>query len=168
MGNDTFVKAYRNVHDSFVAKIALFDTLLQKLSEHLNGSDARYDADSDWFHIGNRGTGIFTSDYKKMVGAAEAFSDISDILLGKSSGSTPQEPREPSGSTTVRLGDVDGDGDVTSGDARLALRASVKLEKQIVKGAAAFTAADVNKDGVVGSDDARKILRVSVKLETFA
>ncbi|MBQ6066342.1 MAG: dockerin type I repeat-containing protein [Clostridia bacterium] len=65
------------------------------------------------------------------------------------------------------LGDVDGDGNITSADARLALRASVKLEKEIVEGTAAFKAADVNKNGIIGSDDARTILRVSVKLETF-
>ena len=68
---------------------------------------------------------------------------------------------------TVSLGDVDGNGKVESADARLALRASVKLEPEIVVGTAAYTAADVNKDGIVGSDDARTILRVSVKLETF-
>ena len=65
------------------------------------------------------------------------------------------------------LGDVDGNGKVESADARLALRASVKLEKDITEGTAAYTAADVNNDGKVGSDDARKILRVSVKLESF-
>ena len=65
------------------------------------------------------------------------------------------------------LGDVDGNGKVEAADARLALRASVKLEPDIVEGTAKFLAADVNKDGKVGSDDARTILRVSVKLETF-
>ena len=69
---------------------------------------------------------------------------------------------------TYTLGDVDGNGKIESADARLALRASVKLEKDIVEGTAKFLAADVNKDGKVGSDDARTILRVSVKLESFA
>ena len=68
--------------------------------------------------------------------------------------------------TSNKLGDVDGNGKVESADARLALRASVKLEN-IKSGTAKFKAADVNKDGKIGSDDARKILRVSVKLETF-
>ena len=168
MGNDSFVKAYKGVHDSFVSKIALFDTLLKALSKHLNGSSDRYDADGEWFYIGNRGTGIFTSDYKKMVGAAEEFSDISEKLLGASPSSSPETPKDPSDAMSRQSGDVDGDGNVTSGDARLALRASVKLEKDIVKGTAAYTAADVNQDGKVGSDDARKILRVSVKLESLA
>ena len=64
-------------------------------------------------------------------------------------------------------GDVNSDGKVGSDDARLTLRASVRLER-ITKGSAAFTAADVNRDGVIGSDDARNVLRGSVGLENLA
>ena len=64
------------------------------------------------------------------------------------------------------LGDVDLDGEVTSGDARLALRASVKLE-DYAPGSQQFLAADVDKNGAIESSDARTILRVSVKLESF-
>ena len=66
----------------------------------------------------------------------------------------------------VSTGDVDGDGKITSADARLALRASVKLETYR-DGTAQFVSADVDKDGKITSADARTILRVSVKLETF-
>ena len=59
-------------------------------------------------------------------------------------------------------GDVDGDGTVSSGDARLALRASVRLENL---SKAAFVAADTDGDGAVTSADARVILRISVKLD---
>ena len=52
-------------------------------------------------------------------------------------------------------------------DARLALRASVKLEHYI-EGSAPYLAADVDHNGKIGSDDARMILRASVKLETLA
>ena len=62
-------------------------------------------------------------------------------------------------------GDVDGDGSVTSADARLALRTSVGLEKDITKGKAAYLAADADGDGEVTSGDARLILRASVGLE---
>ena len=62
-------------------------------------------------------------------------------------------------------GDVDGDGELTSADARLSLRASVGLEKDIVKGSAAYAAADADGDGEVTSGDARLILRASVGLE---
>ncbi len=60
------------------------------------------------------------------------------------------------------LGDVDNDGKVSAADARLALRASVGLEK--------FTeiqtkTADADKDGKVSAADARLILRASVGLE---
>ena len=63
-------------------------------------------------------------------------------------------------------GDVDGDGEVTSADARMALRGSVKLEN-IEKGTAAFAAADADGNGVLESGDARLILRASVKLEAL-
>ena len=64
--------------------------------------------------------------------------------------------------TIIVKGDNDGDGDVTSNDARFALRVSVELEEQtdwqkdasLVTGGASVT-----------SDDARKILRASVGLE---
>ncbi|MBQ6119758.1 MAG: hypothetical protein IJK98_11035 [Clostridia bacterium] len=69
--------------------------------------------------------------------------------------------------TTANLpGDVDGDGEVTSADARMALRGSVKLDN-FEKGTAAFTAADADGNGVLEAGDARLILRASVKLETL-
>jgi len=66
---------------------------------------------------------------------------------------------------TQKPGDVDGDNEITSADARLSLRASVGLEKDIVKGSAAYLAADADGDGEVTSGDARLILRSSVGLE---
>ncbi len=65
---------------------------------------------------------------------------------------------------TPVAGDVNLDGEVGSDDARLALRASVKLE---TLSADQTKCADANRDGEVGSDDARLILRASVKLETL-
>ena len=61
-------------------------------------------------------------------------------------------------------GDVDGDGGISSADARLALRRSVDLETY-AEGSPAFLACDVNGDGDVTSADARKILRAAVELE---
>ena len=66
--------------------------------------------------------------------------------------------------SAVTAGDVDGDGSVTSADARLALRASVKLETLSEDAA---KAADADRDGKITSADARLILRASVKLETL-
>ena len=76
---------------------------------------------------------------------------------------TSTDPDQP----TYTLGDVDGDNEITSGDARLALRASVKLEKY-EPGSAPFLAADADNNGTIESSDARTILRVSVKLDNFA
>ena len=64
-------------------------------------------------------------------------------------------------------GDADGDGKLTSADARLALRASVGLKEKgdVEKDSAAYLACDVDGDGKVTSADARLILRASVGLE---
>lgn len=67
------------------------------------------------------------------------------------------------------LGDVDADGSITSGDARLALRFSVGLGEQdhvIVNDPAddSFKAADFDQSGDISSGDARMILRTAVGL----
>ena len=61
-------------------------------------------------------------------------------------------------------GDVDGDGKISSADARLALRRSVNLET-FPEGSAQYLACDADGDGKVSSADARLILRASVGLE---
>ncbi|MBQ7962784.1 MAG: dockerin type I repeat-containing protein [Clostridia bacterium] len=61
------------------------------------------------------------------------------------------------------LGDVNGDNTVTSVDARLALRASAKLQ---VLDEGPFKRADINVDGKVTASDARTILRIAARLET--
>lgn len=61
-------------------------------------------------------------------------------------------------------GDVDGDGMLTPGDARFALRRAVGLETY-AKGTAKFLACDVDGDGDVTPGDARRILRAAVGLE---
>ena len=67
-------------------------------------------------------------------------------------------------------GDVDGNGKVESSDARLALRAAVRLSNEptdVTEGTAGYKAADYDKNGKVESSDARCILRVTVKLDPF-
>ena len=76
----------------------------------------------------------------------------------------PEKPDPEKPAIPDNLGDVDGNGVVESADARLALRASVKLE-DIKEGTDAFRAADIDGNGVIESSDARTILRLSVKLE---
>ena len=69
------------------------------------------------------------------------------------------------------LGDADGDGSITSADARLALRASVGLFEDgaavwdFSQGSRAFSAADCDGSGRIEAGDARTILRASVGLE---
>lgn len=64
----------------------------------------------------------------------------------------------------VVKGDADGSGDVTSNDARIALRVSVKLDSP---GNAVMAAVDVDNAAGVTSNDARLLLRTSVKLESL-
>ena len=59
---------------------------------------------------------------------------------------------------------MNGDGRITSADARLALRAAVGLE---TLDARQTLAADADGDGRVRSSDARLILRVAVGLAEF-
>lgn len=63
----------------------------------------------------------------------------------------------------LKKGDVNGDGSVTAGDARIALRASAKLT---TLDSAQKYVADVTGDGFVTAKDARMILRYSAKLIT--
>ncbi len=58
------------------------------------------------------------------------------------------------------LGDVDGNGKVTSADARLILRYSARLESMSDE-----KVADIDRNGRVNSADARLALRISAKLE---
>ena len=65
---------------------------------------------------------------------------------------------------TVKLGDVDFDGNITAADARLALRRAVELETY-APGSPEFIACDVDKADGVTAADARLILRAAVELE---
>jgi len=62
------------------------------------------------------------------------------------------------------LGDVDLDGDIDAGDARLALRQAVRLEHYTPE-SVNFINADVDFSGEITAEDARSILRVAVKLD---
>lgn len=67
------------------------------------------------------------------------------------------------GAVPYRPGDVDGDTQVTPADARLALRAAVKLQP-LESTSLAFVAADMDASGEIEPADARTILRISVGL----
>ncbi len=62
--------------------------------------------------------------------------------------------------TSVFYGDIDGDGQITTKDAQLALRVAAGLE--VVEDAELFKCGDVNSDGSITVYDARQILRSCV------
>ncbi len=101
-----------------------------------------------------------------MPGAANLTFTLEGTKLKTAAAVTVPMP-ESSSEPDFTPGDVNNDGKVGSDDARLALRASVKLEPEITAGSASYKAADYNNDGTVKSEDARAILRVSVKLDPF-
>lgn len=61
-------------------------------------------------------------------------------------------------------GDLNGDREVTSADARICLRAAAKLESLTEE---QRLAADIYGDGEISARNARKILRVAAKLDIF-
>ena len=65
------------------------------------------------------------------------------------------------GTNQFERGDVNMDGRVTAGDARLALRYSAKMETFTEQQVAL---ADFNEDGRVTAGDARNIMRLSAKI----
>ncbi len=62
------------------------------------------------------------------------------------------------------LGDINGDGKITSADARLALRFSAGMEKPT---SAQKTASDVNGDGKITIEDVKLIMADALDLETY-
>lgn len=67
----------------------------------------------------------------------------------------------------ILMGDVDGSGTINSADARLALRASAKLEDDLSP--LAYVAMDIGmKWDIPTASDARRILRISAKLDDFS
>lgn len=75
---------------------------------------------------------------------------------------TTQSAQVPASFLLHRKGDIDGDGKVTAGDARLCLRAVVGLEEL---NDLQLQAADVSENATLVSNKARIILRASVGLE---
>ena len=106
---------------------------------------------------------VWVKNYPTLTAAEDRYAAL-EAAAGTSDPPTISDPPEPK---EHALGDVDGDGAVTPADARLALRASVRLE-QYEPGSPEFLAADVDGDGTITPEDARMILRAAVRLITLA
>ncbi len=98
---------------------------------------------------------VFAGNDSVAVTEAETGTEVESVVEVES------EPE--SEASSIVIGDVNGDGEITAKDARLALRISAKLD---VPTADQKVAADVNGDGDVTAKDARSILRYSAKLDT--
>ena len=85
----------------------------------------------------------------------EATSEIFETVL--------QEETEPE-PVVLYYGDIDGNGRVTSSDARAVLRFCARLSTLTVR---QCVMADMDKSGSISSSDARKVLRAAARLETW-
>lgn len=109
----------------------------------------------DWYYVKDPVNGIA---FKERICTACGHKHMQSVAVIDETNA----PKNPT--VNYILGDVNGDGDITAQDARLALRFAAKLD------AVSYVeskAADVNLDGNVTASDARKILRVAAKLEQF-
>ena len=95
--------------------------------------------------------------YRLLVNGEEVASAAASTVGGMGPGGPGGEPGG------FLSGDVDFDGEITAADARLALRAAVKLE-DFAPGGPEYRAADVDNDRVLTAADARVILRRAVGL----
>lgn len=105
-----------------------------------------------------------TVDELLQTGAGTAVTDAKGVSLTKGTVKTGMKLVSSGTRVIVVYGDADGDGAITSADARWALRASVGLE---TGPAYSLAAADADENGKVEAADARLLLRVTVGLETL-
>lgn len=135
-------------------------------AEYAEGHEDTAPYNSDCFHLATMccriiqpgAQALFEVDLNTYRGDTGCFAFTLDF--------TELRPGETTSGHSAFRGDVDGDGELTSADARCALRASVQLERY-EEISLPFWAADVNRDGTIGADDARMLLRASVKLESL-
>lgn len=145
--------------------LGIVDNLIFSIFVHECEDTATFTKEATATHDGYKGTYCVENGHYVDVTVIEA----TGTTAPQPSETTTEDPK-PSETTTeppvttVKLGDVTGDGKVNAVDARIVLRTGAKLET--LEGDKAI-AADVNKDGKINAVDARKILRVSAQLETL-
>lgn len=109
--------------------------------------------------ISRNGSWNATSDAANGVGIIIEW-DSAEAAYPKTLPDVPDHPEIPG--TSALPGDIDGDGDITASDARIALRVAAKLDELTDS---ETLLADMDGDGVVTATDARVILRIAAKLD---
>ena len=107
---------------------------------------------------------INSDDFTVYDSNYNAVTDLNIICTGYRMNHTAEDGKVTNYYISVK-GDIDGDGQVTTADARLVLRAAASID---VLNNVCSVAANVNEDERVSVADARIILRVAVGLEKFS
>ncbi len=107
-------------------------------------------------------TGLTEGEHCETCGKVTVAQKTVPALEDPSNPEPPTEDPEPP-VNPYRLGNLNGDDEITAADARLALRIAAKLD--VVTDTKMFVVADVNVDGLITAADARKILRVAAKID---
>ena len=132
-----------------------------------NPASHTYGADTEIFALSSHYGYEFTGWYESPDFSGEKVTSIPADRLGDvvlyARWQKPEEIREEK-IRSGHWGDLDDDGEITSADARIALRASVDLVT-LPKDIAAR--ADFNRNGLITSGTARQLLRIAVDLDSI-
>lgn len=121
-----------------------------------------YAVDDDYIYTveGNTSNRVYDIKYSRESGVQFYYSDTTIVYYGVPDyGVEGTEDKEPE--TPMLLGDVNGDGRITSADALMVMQSSVSLIELSDEEKAR---ADINSDGMVGSRDALMLMQISVNL----
>ncbi|MCD7773955.1 MAG: dockerin type I repeat-containing protein, partial [Clostridiales bacterium] len=101
-----------------------------------------------------------------MTDMVNSFSGVQDETNASTDTEQPENGENDNGGDNddTVLGDINGDGEVTAADARLALRMAAQLDETTEY---ALSAGDFDGSGSISASEARQILRVAAKLDSF-
>ncbi len=164
---------------SVQAENASAATISETQGISVSGKDAAYtihqsvnEEDCDMFSFKGVSSGVTSVRYEDGTVFISG-NKTGEVSVGRFTGSSYEEMQFVSDKEEVKLqvsqaaqeytlGDIDENGQITSADARAALRAAVGLDVLTEK---QTKAADADKNGTITSNDARAILRCAVGLE---
>lgn len=177
LGNETGIVTY--VLPDHMAAVTVNDDAPAVLLKGGNGDNASFaflsmagEDDYDFFWIRGAFDGdeifarlkdgvVYVSGMREMTAVIERSDGEATAAASAGEGDFLITGSFDDGLSLTLLGDADGDGKVTSGDARIVLRCSVKLDEVSRYG---FSACDYDLDNEISAADARLILRRSVGL----